>query len=71
MGRVGKKKKKNFIEHNTQLITIQVTGYQKAKAIYAGYPTKNKKEGVAEGEGKGRGDWGWERKEGELTRLFC
>jgi len=49
MGRVGKKKKKNSIEHNTQLITIQVTGYQKAKAIYAGYPTKNKK-----GRGCGR-----------------
>jgi len=30
-----------------------VTGYQKAKAIYAGYPTKNRKEGVAEGEVRG------------------
>jgi len=35
-----KKKKKKLIEHNKQLITIKVKGYQKAKAIYAGYPTK-------------------------------
>jgi len=34
-------KKKNFIEYNKQLITIQLTGYQKAKAIYAGYPNSN------------------------------
>jgi len=34
------KMKNNCIEHNKQLITIRVTGYQKAEAIYAGYPTK-------------------------------